>query len=140
MARRKAREVALRVLFQIDLGRHTVESAWPLAVEGEDLPPASLTFARELAEGVVAHSAEIDALLSQYSEGWKVSRMAGVDRNILRLAAYELLHRPDIPASATINEAVELAKVYGTEDSPRFINGVLGELARRSGRAAPSSA
>lgn len=134
MARRKAREVALKVLFQMDLGRHTLEGAWPLAVEGESLPEASASFARELAAGAARHQGEIDRLLSECSEGWKVSRMAGVDRNILRLAVYELLYRPDIPASATINEAVELAKVYGTEESPRFVNGVLGELARRLGR------
>ncbi|MDI6823197.1 MAG: transcription antitermination factor NusB [Bacillota bacterium] len=136
MARRKAREVALKVLFQMDLGRHSLEGAWPLAVEGEALPEASASFARELAAGAASHQGEIDRLLSECSEGWKVSRMAGVDRNILRLAAYELLYRQDIPASATINEAVELAKTYGTEESPRFVNGVLGELARRLGRVA----
>ncbi|MEW6545644.1 MAG: transcription antitermination factor NusB [Bacillota bacterium] len=136
MARRKAREVALKVLFQMDLGRHTLEGAWPLAVEGEALPEGSAAFARELAAGAASHLEEIDRLLSECSEGWKVSRMAGVDRNILRLAVYELLYRHDIPASATINEAVELAKVYGTEESPRFVNGVLGELARRLGRVA----
>ena len=134
MARRKAREVALKVLFQMDLGRHSLDEAWPLAVEGENLPPASAAFARELAAGTASHLAEIDRLLSECSEGWKVSRMPGVDRNLLRLAAYELMYRPDIPASVTINEAVELAKVYGTDESPRFINGVLGQLARRLGR------
>jgi N utilization substance protein B len=134
VARRKAREVALKVLFQMDLGRQTLDEAWPLAVEGERLPAASAAFARELAAGAASHQAEIDRLLSECSEGWKVSRMPGVDRNLLRLAAYELLHRPDIPASVTINEAVELAKVYGTDESPRFINGVLGQLARRLGR------
>ncbi|MDI6893396.1 MAG: transcription antitermination factor NusB [Bacillota bacterium] len=134
MARRKAREVALKVLFQMDLGRHTLEEAWPLAIEGEGLPAGSAEFARELAAGSTCHREDIDRLLSECSEGWKVNRMPGVDRNILRLAAYELLHRADIPASATINEAVELAKLYGTEESPRFINGVLGELARRLGR------
>lgn len=135
MSRRKAREIAVRVLFQMDLGRQTLEGAWPLAIEGEELSGSGLAFARELAEGAASHRAEVDQVLAAYAEGWKVSRMAGVDRNILRLAAYEILFRPDIPVSATINEAVELAKKYGSEESPKFVNGILGELARRSGRA-----
>ncbi len=88
-------------------------------------------FARALAQGVNDHVEEIDATLSDISEHWTVGRMPLVDRNILRIATYELLYVPDVPPSVAINEAVELAKVYGGEDSSKFVNGVLGKIAER---------
>ena len=125
--RRQARRVALDVLFQSDLsGRDPREVLVAWRAAGERVP----RFAAELVEGVAAHLGEIDALLEAHAEGWPVHRMAAVDRAILRLACYELLHRPDVPVAAAIDEAVEAAKELSTEDSGRFVNGILGRIAR----------
>jgi len=88
-------------------------------------------YSRELAQGVEAALPELDGIIGDISEHWSVGRMPLVDRNILRMATYELLHVADVPASVAINEAVELAKVYGGEDSSKFVNGVLGRIAER---------
>jgi len=131
--RRRARRVALEVLFQSDLtGRDPRETLEERRAAGEEVPP----FAVELVEGVAAHLGEIDALLDAHAEGWPVHRMAAVDRAILRLACYELLHRPDVPVGAAIDEAVEAAKELSTEDSGRFVNGILGRIARELPRDA----
>ena len=89
-------------------------------------------FAEELVQGVKGHQEEIDAMLGRYSTNWKVSRMALVDRNILRMACFELLHLPDVPPKVTLNEAVEIAKRYGSTDSSAFINGILDRIASES--------
>ncbi len=88
-------------------------------------------FCRELVTGVGAHLEEIDGIMGEVSENWVVSRMPFVDRNILRLSTYEIYYGGDVPASVSINEAVELAKTYGGEDSSKFVNGVLGKIASR---------
>lgn len=88
-------------------------------------------FSRELAMGVERTITQLDDMIGETSEHWSVQRMPLVDKNILRIATYELLHVPDVPASVAINEAVELAKVYGGEDSSKFVNGVLGRIAER---------
>lgn len=90
---------------------------------------ASAAFARALVGGVLAHGEEIDARLAALSTGWALERQAAVDRNIMRLAAYEMLYVPEIPMGASINEAIEMAKKYSTDESGRFVNGVLGTLA-----------
>ena len=95
----------------------------------QDLPPTPS--AVDLIEGVADHLAAIDALLEEVSVGWPVERMAQVDRAILRIATYELTHRPDTPAAVVLNEAVELANLYSTDHSGRFVNGVLANIARR---------
>jgi N utilization substance protein B len=92
-------------------------------------------FCRELVTGVESHLPEIDDTIGTVSENWSVSRMPLVDRNILRLATYEVLFEDDVPASVAINEAVELAKVFGGEDSSKFVNGVLGKIAERHAAA-----
>ncbi len=131
-SRRRARRVALEVLFQSDLtGRDPREVLAEWRAAGEDVP----AFAAELVEGVADRLDEIDALLEAHAEGWPVHRMAAVDRAILRLACYELLHRPDVPVGAAIDEAVEAAKRLSTEDSGRFVNGILGRIAREHPRA-----
>lgn len=86
-------------------------------------------YAREIVDGVTDHREEIDELISSYAQGWTIDRMPNVDRAVLRLASWELLHNPEIPAAVAIDEAVELAKHYSTEDSARFVNGVLGKIA-----------
>jgi transcription antitermination protein NusB len=130
MSRRLARETALQVLFQMDMAGEkpdipTVVRHW---AEEFAVPETSIPFAQELVEGTLSHLEEIDTKLGQLSEGWAVSRMANVDRNLLRLACYEILYREDIPGRVTINEALEIAKRYGSEESGKFINGILDRI------------
>lgn len=96
---------------------------------GEPDRAASWLYAREIVDGVSDHQEEIDELISSYAQGWTIDRMPNVDRAVLRLAAWELLHNPEVPAAVAIDEAIELAKQYSTEDSARFVNGVLGKIA-----------
>lgn len=121
------REVALRVLFEADVGRQPLAGA--LAGVRAAVPEREWPFVRAICEGTWNARKQIDARLAQVSRGWSVERMANTDRSVLRMAAYELLHM-ETPARVVINEAVELAKKYGTEDSGRFVNGVLGGLHR----------
>ena len=128
--RHAARRRALDVLYQADVTERRpsgVLAEWIAC--GEDVPG----FARELVEGVEAHLEELDALLAEHSEEWTVARMAVVDRTILRLACFELLHRPDVPVSVAIAEAVEAATELSTAESGRFVNGILGRIAREMG-------
>jgi len=140
LERRRAREAALKALFGIDLGHTRPELAIQHAVELEELDEAGAAFVRELVQGVLAHRPSIDERIQRFSPEWRLERMATVDRNILRISVYELVHRPDIPPSVSINEAVELAKKYGDKDSFRFVNGILGQVARElEGQASPGS-
>ena len=125
-ARRKARKRALDILFESDLrGTEPVATARDrLADADPPVPPYALV----LVEGVTERRARIDELLSTYSEGWTLERMPPVDRNLLRIAAYELIYRDDVPDAVAIDEAVELAKELSTDESPRFVNGLLGRL------------
>ena len=130
--RTRARHIALQVLYTSEIHRaHPSEVVLDerfLAEDGKDIPD----YARKLVEGVEAHQAEIDRLLASTSENWALSRMPIVDRSILRLATFEMAYVEDVPVSVTINEAVEMAKGFGGEDeSPRFVNGVLGRIAVR---------
>lgn len=127
-SRRASRRQAIDVLYQADVtGRDpgTVLVEWEAA--GRELDP----FAQELVEGVAANRAEIDGLLASRAEHWSPERMASLDRTILRVACFELLHRPEVPPGVAVNEAVQMAKELSTEDSGRFVNGVLGTIARR---------
>jgi N utilization substance protein B len=157
--RREARERAVQFLFQCDvnppadweqalnlfwdsqraaaLAEEKGKATWGAKVE---LPPATAEetatrkFAEPLIRGAWAHRAELDACIQKHAKNWDLHRMAVVDRNVLRLAIYEMLHRDDIPPVVSINEAVDIAKKYSTEDSGRFVNGILdkirGELLR----------
>jgi N utilization substance protein B len=127
--RRKAREVALQFLYQLDL--QSEDDPAPHADEFWARHPVDAdtrAFADELVRGTKRHQAKTDELLQQYAEHWDLERMSVVDRNILRLAAYELLWRGDVPAKVAINEAIEIAKKFGTAESSRFINGVLDRI------------
>jgi transcription antitermination factor NusB len=129
--RRKAREVALQFLYQLDLHG----AADPMPHEGEfwrrhPVDADTQAFAAGLVRGSKQQQATIDQLLAQYAEHWDLDRMAVVDRNILRMAVYELLWQPEVPAKAAINEAIEIAKKFGTTESSRFINGVLDRILR----------
>lgn len=122
-SRREARERAIGLLYEAE-----TKGVAPEELLGE-LPVAPDEFAAELVVGVGAHLAELDALITEYSRDWKLERMPALDRAVLRLAAYELAHRPDVPTGAAISEAVELAKQYSTEESGKFVNGMLSAIA-----------
>lgn len=127
-ARRQAREAALQILYLVDVGHMTVEAAAGAFWKDNPLPPRSREFATQLAEGAFTHRAGLDLLITKYAENWEISRMATVDRNILRLAAFELVHHHDTPVSVVIDEAVEIAKAYSTQDSGKFVNGILDKI------------
>jgi N utilization substance protein B len=133
ISRSRCREWALQVLYQAEyLGHRQGEVIrYYRHFRERDKVPAYLT---KLVEGVTVNQEELDALIRQHSEHWRLERMAAVDRNLLRLALYELLHQPAIPAKVVINEAVELAKRYGSEESGSFINGILDRIRQHVGR------
>ncbi|MDI6829607.1 MAG: transcription antitermination factor NusB [Armatimonadota bacterium] len=132
-SRRAARELALNVLYQVDIARIPPQEALDTALENTKLEDTSAEFAVELVNGTLEHLKEIDEYLKRLSVGWELQRQPAVDRNILRMAIFEILYLDQIPPSVSINEAVELAKKYSTEDSGRFVNGVLGALLRERG-------
>jgi len=129
--------VALKALFAVDLGKVRLERVLEDLLAEADLPPKDAQFARELATGTLAHRAEADAIIARQAVGWTIERMATIDRNILRMALYEILHREDIPDSVAVNEAVELAKRYGDAESSKFVNGILGEIVRARSSVQP---
>jgi len=128
--RRRGRELALQLLFQNDLSGETVDETlktigkWSQPKDAEE----TLRFAEELVRLTLGYRGEIDEKLEALSEHWKLSRMSNIDRNILRMAAAEILYREDIPPKVSIDEAIELAKRFGDEDSGRYVNGVLDRL------------
>jgi N utilization substance protein B len=128
--RRAARELALRTLFQIDLARLDPEEALAAALAEDTLADDARSFARDLVMGAVSKQQHVDTVIAKHARGWTLERMANIDRNILRLAVFEVLYLPDIPPSVTVDEAVELAKKYSTAESGRFVNGILGNLLR----------
>ena len=122
-----------------DQRRAAVFASYQRDVTGEAKPERALTqFAGELVEGVEAHRAELDTLISDHAKGWEIERIAPLERAILRVALFEILHRPDIPDEVAIDEAVETAKMYCGLDAPGFVNGILGGVMKRlpEGRSA----
>ena len=124
MPRRQARERALSLLYEAEA--KSVTPADLLA----SLPLEPAPFAADLVSGVDRHGAEVDDFIRRFSRGWALERMPAVDRALLRIGVFELLHRPDVPTGAILSEAVELASRYSTEESGRFVNGVLAQIAR----------
>lgn len=123
------------MLFQADVLQTSVEevvAAEAKRAVGEPERVASWLYAREIVDGVTDHREEIDELIASYAQGWTIERMPNVDRAILRIASWEMLHNPEVPAAVAINEAVTLAKEYSTDDSSRFVNGVLGKIAEHA--------
>jgi transcription antitermination protein NusB len=128
--RRRSREVALQVLYALDASTSaSADEAFEGTAAHFELPPGARSFARELVHGVAAHREKLDQLVARHATHWRLDRMAAVDRNILRLAAYETLYT-ETPAAVVIDEAVDLARRFGAEGSPAFVNGVLDALAR----------
>ena len=130
-ARRRARATALQGLYELDFTQHSPEYALGCRIKENPLPEAATAFVFHLVEGVVDHLPELDQVMAQLAPEWPVDQIAAIDRNILRIAIYELLFDSDTPPKVAINEAVELAKMFGSDSAPRFVNGVLGSLANR---------
>ncbi len=130
--RRKSREIALHILYQIDVGSGSACEALDLYWENFKPNDELKGFCALLVEGVCAHRDEIDGIIKQYSEHWRLGRMTLVDRNILRAAIFELLFCQDIPPRVTLNEAIELGKKFGSEKSGPFINGILDRITNES--------
>jgi transcription antitermination factor NusB len=128
--RTRARELALQALYQIDLRKDLTETEIDDFLEKESDDAGMLNFARDLVQGCRANLEEIDVSIKEVAENWDIHRMAVLDRNILRLAVYELKYLEDVPPKVTINEAVELGKRFSTASSGAFINGILDRIKR----------
>lgn len=135
-ARHSGREAALQMLFQIEMSGASADAAidlfWRSFVDGAD--PEGRGYADEVVRGVASARDDLDRLIVEASAHWRLERMARVDRNVLRLGAWELAHRPEVPRAVILDEAVELAKSFGTDDSGAFVNGVLNRIAETMGR------
>jgi len=126
LSRRLAREIAFKALFQVDVGKCRAELALRHSLEDFNLEQPEQSFVRELVEGTEKYRPLLDELIKKYLVKWEIDRLSAVDRNLLRLALYEIIYRPDIPHAVSINEALELAKKYGSSgEAVGFINGVL---------------
>ena len=132
-SRRAVRELALNVLYQVDIAKIPPQEALETALESTGLEEGAAEFAVTLVNGTLENLKSIDEEIARLSVGWDLHRQPAVDRNILRMAIYEIRFLDSIPASVSINEAVDLAKKFSTEESGRFVNGVLGTLVRQSG-------
>ena len=132
--RRKARQVALEILYEVDCAEHPADDVITrrLVDEEDPLDEATEAFLREMIHGVIQHQAALDSVIHKYAPEWPVDQMAIIDRNILRMAIFEIAIDEHTPLKVAINEAVELAKIYGSDSAPRFVNGVLGTLASTS--------
>ncbi len=127
-SRRQGREAALQVLYLKDIGQKALDSVPEAVWADEPLTPKTREFAQRLVEGVLAQQDAIDLLIKKYAENWDMHRMAAIDRSIMRLAAYELLHENETPINVIINEAVEIAKKFSTGESSKFVNGILDKI------------
>lgn len=127
-SRRKSREFAMQMLYQWELGGNTPEQVGASFFQERKADPEVEAFARSLFRGTVDNRPQLDQLISTHAANWRLERMAAVDRSILRLAAYELLHEPETPPRAVINEALEIARRFSGQDSIEFVNGILDSI------------
>ena len=130
-SRRKAREAALQLLYMLEFENSNVEEALDHFWRHGELDEKGKSFVRQLVLGAMEHMQDIDRYITESSENWRLSRMAIVDRNIMRMAVYEFLYTPDTPKKVVINEAIEIAKRFGAEESTQFVNGVLDNIRKR---------
>ncbi|HUV52226.1 MAG TPA: transcription antitermination factor NusB [Dehalococcoidia bacterium] len=128
--RHKARVVALQALYESDSSKHDTRTCLTRLAEEQSLPESALSFAMELVDGVLKHKTRIDAMIQTHAPIWPVEQLSVIDRNILRLAIFEISINNKVPLKAAINEAVELAKAFGSDSSPKFVNGVLGAVSQ----------
>ena len=131
--RRQARIAALQALYGLDCTKHKVEEALAHLRAGETLAQEALNFSEELVKGVLQNKSELDALIKKFAPAFPPEQMSIIDRNILRLAIFEILFNDKTPFKVAINEAIELAKEFGSDSSPRLINGVLGSITTERG-------
>ena len=131
--RRKARIAALQALYELDCTKHKAEEALARLRAGEKLPQEALSFSEELVKGVLQNKSRLDDLIKKFAPAFPTEQMSVIDRNILRLAIFEVLFSDKTPIKVAINEAVELAKEFGSDSSPRLINGVLGSITTERG-------
>jgi len=127
-ARRKARTLALQALYEVDCVGHELEATLAHLLASERLSEGNTAFVHELVTGVIQNREQIDRNIRNFAPAWPVEQIPVVDRNILRLAIFEILLDNKVPVKVAINEAVELAKTYGSDNSPKFVNGVLGSV------------
>jgi N utilization substance protein B len=130
-ARHQARILAMQAFYETDLTRHDPGQVLDRLLSEEEWRPATVTFARRLVAGTQEHLAAIDEIIAEVAPTWPLAQMAKIDKSILRVAVYEVLNEPNVPYKAAINEAVEIAKLYGSDSSSRFVNGVLGTIIAR---------
>ncbi|MGI6554046.1 MAG: transcription antitermination factor NusB [Bacillota bacterium] len=130
MSRRVAREKALQVLYEVEMGGSDIQEAFENSNGELNLDPHSRKFAQVIASGTWVQREEIDRLIGKYTRRWKIERLAAIDRNILRLAVFEMTTQPDIPHEVSINEAVELAKKYSTDKAASFVNAILDGISK----------
>ena len=130
-ARRSGREAALQILFQIEASGAGADAAIALFWRNFEADPEGRPYADEAVRGIAGSLAEVDASITAASSNWRIERMTRVDRNLLRLGTWELMFRPDIPRAVVLDEAVELAKSYGTDESSAFVNGVLNQIGEK---------
>ena len=126
--RRRSRELAMQALFYMDITKDSREETLERFCQHFSLPPKIRPFFLTIVQGVLTAKPHIDALLERFSKNWDINRMSFVDRNIMRIAVYEMLHCPDIPSKVSINEAVDVGKKFGSEESGAFINGIIDSI------------
>jgi len=134
-SRRKAREAALQTLYEIEVGKASPETSMANTLEAAALDPELADYAVRIASGVRENESDLDKHISALVQGYDYSRLAAIDRNILRIAGYELFYEAAVPPKVAINEAIEIAKKYSTAESGKFVNGVLGRLVQISPKA-----
>ncbi len=128
LERRKARKLALEILYQKEITGRSLEKIMEDRAYFEESEPLS-DFSLRIIQGVLKHQKQINEMIEKYTDNWALERMPILDKNIIRMGIYEMLYEEDIPFSVSINEAVELAKIFGMKDSSRFVNGILGRIA-----------
>lgn len=142
MKRRKAREVALKALFALEFNPRDVEESIENVLSEHDIDESNNAYIHEVIKGIAEKKEEIDTIISAFAKesDWALDRIALVDKSILRFALFEILFRDDVPVSVAINEAVDLAKIFSTDDSGKFINGILGHYVREKNLQAETPA
>ena len=133
-ARRKARALALQALYEVDSAGHNVETVVAHLLDNSELSEENNTFVRELVSGVIQNKEKIDHNIKRFAPAWPLHQIAVIDRSILRLAIFEILFDNKVPVKVAINEAVELAKTFGSDNSAKFVNGVLGSVSALASR------
>ena len=133
-AQRRARAIALQALYEVDSVGHDLAGTLTRLLANGELPEESITFVREMVNGVIQNRKAIDQNITNFAPAWPIEQIPVIDRNILRLAIFEILFDNKVPVKVAINEAVELAKTFGSDGSARFVNGVLGSVSALASR------